>query len=162
MNYFRQVGRALDEEHRNNLALLDKVEQALMRSPRFDAAHAGLMAQFARALEHNIERHFTFEEESLFPLMADAGDGEMAELLREEHDTIREVASELLPLVRSAASGPMDDTQWSTLKRCALEMVERQVSHIQKESMALLPLLDDLLDDETDRELAFSYASDQG
>jgi hypothetical protein len=38
-------------------------------------------------------------------------------------------------------------------------MVERQVAHIQKETMALLPLLDDLLDDELDRELAFAYAS---
>lgn len=31
------------------------------------------------------------------------------------------------------------------------------VSHIQKETMALLPLLEDLLDDETDRELAMAY-----
>jgi hypothetical protein len=38
--------------------------------------------------------------------------------------------------------------------------VERQVSHIQKETMALLPLLDDLLDEETDRRLAFEYAAE--
>ena len=31
-------------------------------------------------------------------------------------------------------------------------MVERQVSHIQKETMALLPMLDHLIDDETDRD----------
>lgn len=160
MNSSRQVSRALDEEHRSNLALLDKVEQALVRSPRYDAALAGLMGQFAQALEHDIERHFKFEEASLFPLMGEAGDGEMAQLLEEEHDTIREVAAELLPLARTAAAGPLDKAQWGTLKRCALEMVERQVSHIQKETMALLPLLDDLLDDETDRELAFAYASD--
>ena len=40
-----------------------------------------------------------------------------------------------------------------------LELVERLVSHIQKETMALLPLLDDLLDEDTDRELAMAYAS---
>lgn len=160
MNFSRQVSRALDDEHRNNLALLDKVEQALARSPRHDAVHAGLMAQFAAALEHDIERHFRFEEESLFPLMHDAGDGEMADLLVEEHETIREVAAELLPLARTAATGTLDDAQWGTLRRCALEMVERQVAHIQKETMALLPLLEDLLDEDTDRELAFAYASD--
>jgi hypothetical protein len=38
-------------------------------------------------------------------------------------------------------------------------MVERQVAHIQKETMALLPMLDDLLDDDTDRELSMSYAT---
>ncbi len=160
MHNSRQVSRALDEEHRSHLALLGKVEQALGRSPRYDAALAGLMGQFALALEHDIERHFRFEEESLFPLMSDAGDGEMAQLLVEEHDTIREVAAELLPLASSAAAGALDDARWSTLRQCALEMVERQVSHIQKETMALLPLLDDLLDDETDRTLAFAYASD--
>jgi hypothetical protein len=44
------------------------------------------------------------------------------------------------------------------MKRYALDMIERQVAHIQKETMALLPMLDDLLDDDDDRELAFAYA----
>jgi hypothetical protein len=38
-------------------------------------------------------------------------------------------------------------------------MVERQVAHIQKETMALLPMLDGLLDEETDRALSFAYTS---
>ena len=117
------------------------------------------MAQLARALENDIERHFRFEEESLFPLMADAGDGEMAGLLVEEHGAIREVAEELLPLARAAADGSIDEAGWSALRRNAMEFVERQVAHIQKETMALLPLLADLLDEEADRELAFAYAS---
>jgi hemerythrin-like domain-containing protein len=40
-----------------------------------------------------------------------------------------------------------------------MELVERQVSHIQKEEMALLPMLSDLLDDETDRRLASEYTA---
>jgi hemerythrin-like domain-containing protein len=155
-----QVSRILDDEHRSNITLLGKVEQSLGRASRFDPALAGLIGQLARALEHDIDRHFKFEEESLFPRMADAGDGEMAGLLVEEHDSIREVAAELLPLARLAAQGTIDEAGWSTLRRCALELVERQVSHIQKETMALLPLLDDVLDDETDRELAFAYAAE--
>ena len=91
--------------------------------------------------------------------MAEAGDGDMAALLLEEHAAIRAVAAELLPLARAAAAGTLDDAGWDALKRGALEMVERQVAHIQKETMALLPLLDDLLDDESDRELAFAYAA---
>ncbi|MEN9398357.1 MAG: hypothetical protein RLZ81_2887, partial [Pseudomonadota bacterium] len=53
----------------------------------------------------------------------------------------------------------LDGAGWDALKRGALELVERQVAHIQKEEMALLPLLEDLLDDETDRQLAFDYAA---
>ncbi|MEO7937568.1 MAG: hemerythrin domain-containing protein [Burkholderiaceae bacterium] len=160
MSSSRQVGRALDEEHRSNLALLDKVEHAVARANHADTAFAGLMAQFARAMEHDIERHFRFEEESLFPLMRDAGDGEMADLLVEEHAVIREIASELLPLARAAAAGTIDDAQRAMLKQHAMEMIERQVAHIQKETMALLPMLDDLLDEESDRTLAFAYACD--
>jgi len=159
MNFPGQVCRVLDDEHRTNLDLLGKVEQALTRATRPDAALAPLMAQLARALENDIDRHFRFEEESLFPLMADAGDGEMAGLLVEEHGAIREVAEELLPLARAAAGGTIDEAGWSALRRNAMEFVERQVAHIQKETMALLPLLADLLDEEADRELAFAYAS---
>jgi hemerythrin-like domain-containing protein len=91
--------------------------------------------------------------------MTDAGDGGMAQLLTEEHAAIREVADELRPLADAAVAGTIDDGGWDALERLALEMVERQVSHIQKETMALLPLLDDLLDEDTDRDLAFAYAS---
>ncbi|MEO8508240.1 MAG: hemerythrin domain-containing protein, partial [Betaproteobacteria bacterium] len=100
-----------------------------------------------------------FEERELFPRMGDAGDGDMAALLIEEHEAIRAVAGELLPLTHAATAGTLDDAGWDALRRLALEMVERQVAHIQKETMALLPLLEDLLDEDDDRELAFAYAS---
>ena len=124
-----------------------------------DADLARLVGALGRHLEQDVDRHFDFEERELFPRMAEAGDGDMAALLAEEHEAIRAVAAELLPLARAAAAGTLDDAGWDALRRSALELVERQVAHIQKETMALLPLLDDLLDDETDRELAFAYAS---
>ena len=163
MNYQRQVSRTLDDEHRANLALLDRVELAFARAPRSGNAADAELAQLAGALGRHIEqdigRHFDFEERELFPRMSEAGDGDMAALLAEEHDAIRAVARELAPLASAAAAGTLDDAGWSALKRGALEMVERQVAHIQKETMALLPMLDDLLDEDVDRELAFAYAS---
>ncbi|HEX6136396.1 MAG TPA: hemerythrin domain-containing protein [Casimicrobiaceae bacterium] len=162
MNYRCQVSRALDDEHRANLELLGRVEQAFARAPRTgnagDAALAQLAGALGRHIEQDISRHFDFEERELFPRMSDAGDGDMAALLAEEHEAIRAVARELAPLASAAAAGTLDDAGWSALKRGALEMVERQVAHIQKETMALLPLLDDLLDEADDRELAFAYA----
>jgi hemerythrin-like domain-containing protein len=154
-----QVSRILDQEHRNNIALLGKVEQAMARASRYDPALAGLIGQFVSALETDIARHFRFEEDQLFPRMTDAGDGGMVALLTEEHEAIREVAAELAPLAAQAAAGMIDEAGWSALRRNALELVERQVSHIQKETMALLPLLDDLLEEADDRELAFGYAA---
>jgi hemerythrin-like domain-containing protein len=163
MNFIRQVSRTLDTEHRSNLELLGRVETVLARAARPSAGHdaefARLAGEFARLIEQDIGRHFDFEEQQLFTRMSEAGEGDIAGLLTEEHDAIREVAGEILPLAKAAAAGTLDDAGFDALRRGALEMVERQVSHIQKETMALLPLLDDLLDDDIDRELAFAYAS---
>lgn len=163
MSFQRQVSHALDEEHRSHLDFLSRIEQAFARAPRRGASQDPELQRLARTLQRQLEtevpRHFDFEERDLFPRMEEAGDGEMAGLLVEEHDAIRAVCRELEPLAREAAAGTLSDEGWEALKRGALEMVERQVAHIQKESMALLPLLDDLLDEETDRELAFAYAA---
>lgn len=157
MSPARQVTQALDDEHRSSLDMLGRVERALGR-PAGDELVA-LAAPLVRQLEHEIGRHFAFEEEELFPRLADAGDGELATLLAEEHESIRAVAAELLPLARAAASGGLDPSGRAAFQRLTVELVERQVAHIQKETMALLPMLDDLLDDEADRALAFAYAS---
>ena len=159
MDHRSLVSRALDDEHRANLALLDRVEQAFgrMRARGSDELRT-LAGALARQVEQDIGRHFEFEERELFPRMTDAGDGDMAALLAEEHASIRAVADELLPLARAAEEGTLDAAGWDALARGALEIAERQVAHIQKESMALLPLLDDLLDENDDRELAFAYA----
>ena len=154
-----QVGRMLDEEHRINLELLERVERAVSRPPESTPDLAALLGRFAHAMEHDIDRHFRFEEEVLFPLLAEAGDGAMAALLAEEHQAIRDVTEEMLPLVQDMAEGRGDEESWDRLRLAALELVERQVAHIQKETMALLPLLEDLLDAETDGQLALDYAA---
>lgn len=156
MSFESQVARALDDEHRAHLELLGRAERAFVGAP--DAQWTQLAGPLARQLEHELGRHFAFEEDALFPRMAEAGDGDLATLLTEEHASIREVAAELLPLLRQAAAGATAAASAATLRRLVLELVERQVAHIQKESMALLPLLDDLLDEDSDRTLAFAHA----
>ena len=156
MDYRRQTPQALDAEHRASLALYGKLEQALVARDREGLAR--LAGPLARHLESEVSHHFDFEERELFPRLADAGEGDIAELLGEEHAAIREVAASLLPLVE-AGPATLDAAQAGDFRRLALELVERQVAHIQKESMALLPMLDDLLDDETDRALSFACTS---
>jgi hemerythrin-like domain-containing protein len=157
MNFARQVSQALDLEHHASLELVERLERALVR--RAEADLPALAAALVRQLEHEIGRHFGFEEKELFPRLAESGDGEMAALLTEEHESLRAVAAELLPLARAAAAAALAAGARAAFQQLTLEWVERLVAHIQKETMALLPLLDDLLDEETDRTLAFAYAS---
>lgn len=163
MNFSSQTSRALHEDHQANLQVLARAEQAFARLPRggsaVDAEFLKLMTALTQTLEQDIDRHFGFEERELFTRLHEAGDGGIARLLTDEHEAIRAVAEELLPLAHDASAGSLDAGGWDTLKQCVMELVERQVSHIQKEEMALLPMLGDLLDDETDRQLAFDYAA---
>lgn len=153
-----QVTRLLDEEHRANLSLLRRVEQALA-APNQARGQGELMAAFGRQFDQEVRRHFEFEERDLFPRLNDGGAGDLAALLMEEHDAIRAVADDLLPLARAAAAGELDGPGWDALRRNALEMVERLTAHIDKETIALLPVLDNLLDEDTDRDLAFAYST---
>ena len=148
MAFDRAISRQLHEEHAATLALWGRVEQSLAAG----ALDAALMREAAAALAGEIERHFEFEESQLFPRLAAAGEGDIAELLAEEHRAIREAAARFLAL--AGAEPPP-----AGLRPLAFELAERLVSHVQKEEMALLPALDDLLDEQADRELQLVYAS---
>ena len=165
MEFQRQTNRRLYEEHVATLQLLARVERVYTgRAGAYPpAAGDSAWPAFARALltaiEVEVARHFEFEERDLFPLLEEAGDGDLAALLNEEHVTIRAVAQPLAGLLRQALASGLQAQQWQAMKTLALEFSERLGSHAQKEDGALLPLLDNLLDEDTDRELFGGYAA---
>jgi len=148
MEFNRHISRRLHEEHVATLALWGRLESALAAG-RHDAA---LLKSAAASLERELDRHFRFEEAELFPRLAEAGEGDIGELLREEHETIRAAGMRFIKLVSDEITNP-------EVKRLGLELAERLVNHVQKEEMALLPALDDFIDEETDHELDSAYAA---
>ena len=165
MDFLRQTNKRLYEEHAATLQLLARVERVFTGRAGSYPPIAGdpEWPAFARALlsaiEVEVARHFEFEERDLFPLLEAAGDGDLAGLFNEEHATIRAVAQPLAALLRQALADGLAPQQWQTLKAAALEFSERLGSHAQKEDGALLPVLENLLDEETDRELFGAYAA---
>ncbi len=160
LDYERHIARRLHDEHLASLGLLARLEAAIAR-PAAPAAGDRPWAELARAVcaafEDEVERHFAFEEAELFPRLAQAGEPGIGLLLSEEHDTIRACAGALLPMLQASAGGEAPD--WSTLRATGLEFVERMQGHIQKEEMGLLPMIEDLVDAETDATLALAYAA---
>jgi iron-sulfur cluster repair protein YtfE (RIC family) len=148
MEFNRHISRRLHEEHVATLALWGRLESVLAAG-RHDAA---LLKSAAASLERELDRHFRFEEAELFPRLAEAGEGDIGELLREEHETIRAAGIRFIALVK-------EDSPSKDLRTLGLELAERLVSHVQKEEMALLPALDDFIDEETDHELDSAYAA---
>jgi hemerythrin-like domain-containing protein len=147
MEFSRRISRRLHEEHDATLALWGRLEASLAAG-RHDAA---LLKSAAAALERELDRHFRFEEDELFPRLAEAGEGDIGELLREEHETIRSAGRRFIALVAQEADQ-------KEIRVLGLEIAERLVGHVQKEEMALLPALEDFIDEETDRELDSDYA----
>lgn len=166
MEFIRQVNRRLHEEHEATLQLCARLERRLGGAARSSppAADDGetllLLRGAATALADEVARHFEFEEAELFPRLAEAGEGDLAELLAEEHAVIRSVARRFTELQVAMREGALDPAGWQQLRVHALELAERLASHAQKEEMSLLPAVDELLDDASDRELFSAYVMD--
>ena len=149
MNFNLQTNRRLHEDHEATLALWNRFEQAA--GARTGSELADLARSCAVALSQEISRHFAFEEEELFPRLVEAGEGDIAELLTEEHVVIRAAAQ--------AFSAALEKQDWQQLRAAGLELCERLNAHVQKEEMSLLPAVENLLDEETDARLVLAYVS---
>jgi len=163
MDMQRQTCRRLHEEHEAVFELLRRLQRALTQSqsaPDFlDPAWSALLRDLRSGLEFEVAPHFDFEERSLFPILADAGEGDLVDLLNEDHKVIREVTAPLLELVGRALTSKLDASGWQSLKRLGLELCERLTDHAAKEEQAMLPALESLLSEEVDRELFAAYAA---
>lgn len=165
MDFQRQTNKRLYEEHAATLQLLARAERVFTGRagayppPAADADWAAFARTLLSAMEVELARHFEFEERDLFPLLEQAGDGDLAALLTEEHVTIRDVAQPLAESLRRSLAEELPQQQWQQMKTQALEFCERLDSHAQKEDGALLPVLENLLDEDTDRELFGAYAA---
>lgn len=156
MHFQYSAPRILHEDHMASLALLSDVERLVLTRkappPAGDPEFARFAARLSGALAGEISEHFDFEEEILFPVLAQFGDGDLAELLTEEHHVLREVMREVSSRAKSSGSG-FADAAWSDFRRLCGELVERLQSHVEKEERALLPVLENVLTPEVDAEV---------
>ena len=95
---------------------------------------------------------------SYFPALSAIGDVAIPHILRQEHDLLRNLSEFMLPAVEKARADGFTGESWAEFCELALELVERQISHIQKEEMGLLPTLSGLFEDDRDGELVMLYA----
>jgi iron-sulfur cluster repair protein YtfE (RIC family) len=165
MDFRRHVSRALHQDHVATIAVLERLETLLGRHRHSepplssDGATARLMKELIATLDTEIGPHFAFEEESVFPLLAEAGDRDMGAYLIEEHQAILPLARKLVDLAKKARHAGFTGDDWAQFHTTGAELIERLVSHVQKEEMGLLPALDDLLDEESDGRLALEFAA---
>jgi DUF438 domain-containing protein len=164
MELRHQVSRKLHDEHVAIIDLLGRFGRALESAGAAppgteDSAWRTLLSQLDAALQYEVGSHFDLEETQLFPRLHERGEGDLAELLFEDHEEIRPVVRALLERIGAARAGTLDAAGWRSFRASGLELVERLGSHAQKEQDALVPLVDEMLDDATDEEIWTLYAS---
>jgi hemerythrin-like domain-containing protein len=115
------------------------------------------MADLSTGVEAEVERHFAFEESSLFPYLDANGDQAIGAHLTDEHNAMRPIGTKLARLARDAATAGFDDVKWELFRRLGLELCDRMLAHVQKEEMALLPLLEEYMDAEAEARLYQEY-----
>ena len=162
------VTQALHEDHLSTLALLERFETLLARHPakRPPAANAAdvaaLLDDVVAVLENEIDNHFAFEEEHLFPRFAAFAGPGIPAMLGSEHEAIRPLARRLVALAREAAASGFSAEAWAEFHRLGGQLVEREVFHVQKEEMGFLPALDQSIGAEDDSALLAAYEAMKG
>lgn len=152
----RSLPRLLHDDHLTTMNLLDNIDRLVLarRAPPAadDAAFVALARRIESSFADEVERHFGFEEDALFPFLTERGEANIGMVLSEEHDIIRETGAEISKALAAFRAAP-EAAAWTALRRLCGEMAERMAGHIQKEEMALLPLIDEWLDDGSDSDL---------
>ena len=163
MSFVNRISQALHDEHRATIALMERLEQLLAtnrRGPVPDTKAPGvarLLSELSVGLVAEVERHFDFEEKQLFTYLDAIGDETIGAHLTDEHTAMRPICTEIARLAREAAAEGFNDRNWEAFRQLGLELCERMLVHVQKEEMALLPLIEEAMDADTATRLYQEY-----
>jgi len=163
MSFRNRVSQTLHEEHAATLELMQRLEQLIARHrdggppDTGDAAVTRLLRDLSTGVEAEFQRHFSFEEEQLFTYLRANGDEAIGAHLTDEHAVIRPIGVRLAELARRATKTGFDETKWEEFCRLGQDLCGLMYGHVQKEEMALLPLIEDSMDAQTEASLFGAY-----
>jgi hemerythrin-like domain-containing protein len=163
MSYTNRISQTLHDEHAATVALMEQLEQMLARGRRggppdkADGNVARLLSDLAVGLEAEVERHFAFEENHIFTYLEAIGDAGIGEHLTNEHAAIRPISARVATIARAAATNGFAPAEWEEFNRLAQDLSDRILTHVQKEEAALLPVIEENMDPETEARLYQEY-----
>lgn len=164
MSYLNRVSQTLHEEHCATIALMERLEKLLVKHRPDNAPDATnqevarLLSDVSTGVAQEVNRHFDFEENELFSYLGALGDEAIGQHLTMEHAAMRPLGAQVAALAREAAADGFDAARWTMFRRLGQELCERMLSHVQKEEMALLPILEDAMDPDTEARLYQEYS----
>jgi hemerythrin-like domain-containing protein len=163
MSFTNRISQALHDEHGATVALMERLEQMLARARRSgppntaDSTVARLLSDLSTSMDAEVERHFAFEENHLFTYLEAMGDGGIGAHLTSEHAAMRPLAVRVAAIARAAAANGFTPADWEEFMRLSQELGDCMLAHVQKEEMALLPVIEETMDSETEARLYQEY-----
>jgi hemerythrin-like domain-containing protein len=161
--FANRVSQTLHDEHRATISLTERLDRmiSLRQPPPFgqDPTAFQFLRELSTGAKAEVKRHFDFEENHLFAYLETLGDQAIGAHLTEEHDAMRPLGERIAALARAAESTGFADADWEEFRRLGREFIERMLVHVQKEEMALLPLLEEAMDGEMEARLYDEYAA---
>jgi len=163
MEFSRHISRILHEEHRETIAAMEQLDGLVAGRRKAaapdvnDPAVRASLQQVCAIFNAEVGDHFGFEENELFTRLAEYGDVAIGAHLTEEHGILLPLGEQVAAVATAALENGFNEESWNTFRQISAELVERMLTHIQKEEMGLLPLLEDVLDSDTDFALTEIY-----
>jgi hemerythrin-like domain-containing protein len=155
-----QIGTLLHEDHMTTIETLQALEEYLGRhrkAPQVDDAAKLMLTRLAATLREEVEKHFGFEENHLFPVFTAQGETGIVMMLTHEHRSILPLATQTAALASEAAAAGFTEQSWRDFADTGAELIEREIFHIQKEEMGLLAAISALVAPDVDAGLAVIY-----
>jgi hemerythrin-like domain-containing protein len=164
MSFSRRTAQLLHEDHQATVEVIEALDSLIARSRKAppdtsDAKVRKALTGAGSAIEEEVSVHFAFEENELFTRLEAMGDVGIGMTLRGEHQALLPLGRKVADMARAALEDGFDDASWAAFRDTAGELIERMFAHIQKEEMALLPMLEEILDDEDDMALSELYSN---
>ena len=164
--FSNRISQTLHEEHRATVALMERLDRLIASNRRrppdgTEPATAQLLRDLASGVEAEINHHFDFEEQYLFTYLQTIGDEAIGAHLTDEHLAMRPLGHRLAALAREGVASGFDEASWTEFRQLGQELCERMLAHVQKEEMALLPLIEESMDAEMEARLYEEYVGNE-
>ena len=161
MNFHNRICQTLHDEHLANIALLQRVGQLLATQgptpPGNNQTCDRLLSDLGSGMAGEVKHHFDFEESALFTYLDSIGESAIGTHLTEEHTVLRPLIAQVCETADAVKRCGFDGESWKNFRRLGAELCGQMSAHIQKEEMALLPLIEESMDSETETRLYQDY-----
>jgi hemerythrin-like domain-containing protein len=160
MSFNNRICQTLHDEHLANIALLQRIGQLLAQGrdpPGNNQAVQRLLSDLDSGMGNEVKRHFDFEESALFTYLDSIGESAIGAHLTQEHSALRPLILDLCETAHATRERGFDPGSWNQFRRLGAELCGQLSAHIQKEEIALLPLIEENMDPETETRLYQDY-----